>query len=121
VISKKDVARLRAEMSKPCGECVEEAFQYLMDARVQERILPFVASREGLIQLHVHLADPWLGKGFKPQLLFLTLVRVTADVPMLYWAPGSRTIAGAFKHLRETLRLEKQRLRNPRIHGTTLE
>ena len=111
------ISQLRAEMAKPCAECVDKVFQFFMDPQTQGLLCSWAPGREGLIQFHVHapgVLDPQ-GKG--PVMMLRTLLYVAADVAILHWVPSSRTVEGAFTNLEEVLRQEANRLKHPREHG----
>lgn len=115
------LARLKAEMAKPCELCVDKVFQFYMDPETQGLLCAWAPGREGLLQFHVHppgVLDP---QGKDPVMLLRTLVYVAADVAILHWVPSSRTIEGAFANLEEVLRQERLRLTRPREHGLEIK
>ena len=115
------ITRLRAEMAKPCEECVDEVFQFTMDPQTQGLLCSWAPGREGLIQFHVHAPGVFDPQGEGSVMLLRTLLYVTADVMILHWTPSAHTVEGAFAHLEEVFRQEANRLKHPREHGLPIK
>ena len=111
------LVRLRAEMAKPCEECIDKVFHFSMDPQTQGLLSSWAEGREGLLQFHVHAPGVLDPQGGNPVMLLRTLLYVAADVVILHWTPSSRTVEGAFSNLEDALRQEAHRLKHPREHG----
>jgi hypothetical protein len=110
MIKEEMISLLHHRMAQACPKCVKKVFSLLMDPQTQGLFAPWVKERKGLIQFHVHAAGPLDNKTGEEAIMFLMAVYITAEQPILYFTPSSRTVEGAFENLKETIARESKRL-----------
>lgn len=115
MIKEQVIAQLQIQMQQACPQCTQKVFTLLMDPQTQGLVAPLIKERHGLLQFHVHKAGITDPKGAEDVVLFLMVVYITEEKPILSFTPSSSTIEGAFENLRETINRESARLQRQRL------